>query len=215
MKLATWMIGGVLSAVAALQPAVSAELGVGVRAGTQGLGAEFGVGLTQWFGLRAGAYALDVDDTYDSTDIEYDGTLSLGGYGLLADFYPLKGGFHISAGILSNRMGADIEAVPTAPVDIGGVTYDPAQVGTLSGDLEFDDTVPYFGVGWGNIAKGKRFGFLFDLGLVKQGSGQVSLTSSTGLVDPADLAAEAAEIEEDIEDYDFWPVISFGLAIRF
>jgi hypothetical protein len=193
----------------------SADLGAGVRAGTQGLGAEFGVGLNSWFGLRAGAYWLDVDDTYESDDITYDGTVELGGYGVLADFYPMKGTFRITAGILANRNGADLGATPTAPIDIGNGTYDPAEVGTLSGTMDFNDTAPYFGIGWGNIAKGKRFGFLCDLGVVRQGSGDVTLSSSTGLVDPADLAAEIASIEEDIEDYEFWPVISFGLAIRF
>jgi hypothetical protein len=61
----------------------------------------------------------------------------------------------------------------------------------------------------------RRVGFLFDLGVVSQGSGDVTLSSSTGIVDPADLEAEAARIEEDIEDYELWPVLSVGLAIRF
>jgi hypothetical protein len=195
-------------------PAMAADLGLGLRAGTQGLGLEFGAALTPWFGLRGGAYGFDVSDTYDNGDLSYDGTFKLGGYGVLADFYPMKGTFRLTVGILDNRNGAEIEAVPTAPVDIGNGTYDPSQVGKLSGDLTFKSTVPYFGLGWGNVARGHRVGFLCDLGVVKQGSGKVTLASSTGLVSEADLAAEAASIEDDIKDFDFWPVISFGLAIR-
>jgi hypothetical protein len=75
--------------------------------------------------------------------------------------------------------------------------------------------VPYFGLGWGTVARGKRVGFLFDLGVIRQGAGQVVLASSTGLVDPDDLEAEAADLEESIEDFKLWPIISFGLLIRF
>lgn len=65
------------------------------------------------------------------------------------------------------------------------------------------------------MAQGKRVGFLVDLGFIHQGSGKVSLRSSTGLVNQGDLDAEAASIEDDIEDIDFWAIIAFGLAIRF
>ncbi len=198
----------------AASPALAADFGVGVRAGTQGLGAEFGVGFSPLFGLRAGAYAVDVSVDYEEDDIDYDGTLQLGGYGLLADVFPMKGTFRLTAGVLSNRNAVELKAVPTAPIEIGDDTYDPAEVGTLSGDVGFDDTVPYFGIGWGNVSRGKRFGFLCDLGVIRQGSGQVALSSSSGLVDPADLAAEAEEIEDDISDYELWPVVSFGLSIR-
>ena len=33
--------------------------------------------------------------------------------------------------------------------------------------------------------------------------------------DPDDLASEVAEIQDDVDDYDFWPVVSFGVAFRF
>ncbi len=196
-------------------PAFAADFGIGLKAGTYGLGAEFGVGFTPWFTLRASASKGDLSGNYDEDDIDYDATLKVGGYGLLADFFPLKGTFRLTAGLLSNRNAVDLEAAPTVPIDIGGVPYPPADVGVLSGEIDFDGTVPYFGIGWGNVARGKRVGFLVDLGFIRQGGGEVSLSSSTGLVDQGDLDAEAAKIEDDIEDYDFWPIISFGLSIRF
>lgn len=193
----------------------AAELGMGVRGGTHGLGVDFGVGLAPWVSLRVGGSALDVSGDFDEDDIEYDGDLELGGYGLWADFFPMNGMFRLTTGILSNRNALALEAVPTDTIDIGNGSYDPSEVGTLYGDVEFDSTVPYFGVGWGNVARGKRFGFLCDIGAIWQGSGDVTLASTSGLVDPDDLAAEAEEIEEDIEDFEIWPVITFGLAIRF
>ena len=196
-------------------PVNAADFGLGLRAGTYGIGAEFGVGFTPRFGLRAGGSALSLSGDYDQDDINYDGTLKLGGYGIWADFFPMKGTFRLTAGLLSNRNEIELEAVPTAPIDIGDGTYDPSEVGALEGDVDFDSTVPYFGVGWGNVARGKRVGFLADIGIVWQGSGEVSLSSTTGLVDPDDLAAEASQIEDDISDYEWWPVLSLGMSIRF
>ena len=48
-----------------------------------------------------------------------------------------------------------------------------AAVGVLSGDIDFDDTVPYIGIGRWNVARGKRVGFVVDLGFIKQGGGKV------------------------------------------
>ncbi len=196
-------------------PAAAAEFGVGVKVGTYGWGAEFGVGFTDWFTLRASASTGDISGNYEEDGVDYDATLDVGGYGLLADFFPMKGTFRLTAGLLSNRNEVELKAVPTVPIDIGGNTYPPAVVGTLSGDIGFDNSVPYFGIGWGNVARGRRVGFLVDLGFIHQGGGKVSLSTSTGLVPQSDLDAEAAAIEDDIEDFDFWPILSFGLAIRF
>ena len=201
----------------ALSSAVAAEreYGLGLRLGTQGLGAEFGVGISERFAVRAGYYTLEYSDDYEETDIVYDGDLHVGGLGAIVDFHPFKNGFRLSAGLFSNDNEVDLTATPTGPQEIGGTIYQPAEIGTLNGHIGFDSTAPYFGLGYGRIHRGKRVGFLFDLGMLKQGSGEASLASSTGLINLVDLEAEIDEIEQDIEDYDFWPVLSFGLAIRF
>jgi hypothetical protein len=80
--------------------------------------------------------------------------------------------------------------------------------------LRLGCSAPYLGIGWGNAAVGKRVGFLFDLGVLRQGSGDVTLFSNFVLVDPADIEQEIVELEDDIDDYELWPVISFGVAIR-
>ena len=190
------------------------EYGIGIRAGTQGLGLEGAVGIKKWVSLRGGVYGLEVSRDFDEGGIDYEADLQLGGVGLLADFFPARGQFRISAGLFANRTEIGLTAIPTEDIEIGGTTYTPAEAGTLRGKIDFDSTAPYLGIGWGNVADGRRVGFLFDLGVLAQGSGDVSLSSDSGLVDPADFAAEIDEIEGEIEDYDLWPVISFGIAIR-
>ena len=207
----------VIATLIVLIPATSraAEFGLGLRAGTQGLGAEGAVSFTQWVSLRAGVHGGDLSYDFDEGGINYDGELQLGGYGVLVDFFPMRGTFRLTGGLFSNANEVEIRVRATEDIEIGGTLYSPAEAGTLSGTVDWNSTAPYLGIGWGNVARGKRVGFLCDLGVLSQGSGEVTLVSDSPFVDPADLAREAAEIEDDIDGFKLWPVVSFGLAIRF
>lgn len=202
--------------LATLSPAAAGDrVGIGVKAGTLGLGVDLTGRITNWFSVRASYNTADVSESDEVSDIEYDGDVALGAYGLLLDFHPFKNNFRLTAGYMRNRTGIDLTGLPTTDTEIGDTTYTPAEIGTLTGKVTFEQDVPYFGIGYGSAAKGpRRFRFLFDLGVLDQGSGDVSLSSSTGLVQESDLEQEIQEIEEDIEDYKLWPVIALGFSFR-
>jgi len=141
--------------------------------------------------------------------------VKLGAYGVLLDFHPFQGKFRLTAGLMKNRNKIDLTARPTADVQIGGTTYTPAQVGTLKGDVTFKDSVPYFGIGLGEAAKGPgRLKFVLDVGVLMQGSGGVTLASNTGLVSASDLRQEKSDIEDHISRFKFWPVLGLGISFR-
>lgn len=123
--------------------------------------------------------------------------------------------------MLSNKNAVSLRAEPTGPVTIGGQTFTPNEVGRLDGEVEFDKSAPYAGLGWGNaVAKGKGLGFNFELGAVLQGSPEVALTSTGGTLSgnptlQARLAAEEQEIEDDLDSLKVYPVISFGVSYQF
>ena len=205
-----------LSAPAPATALAEDRFGIGLKAGSYGLGGEFGVRLIDRVALRLSVSRFDASADEDISGINYNGDLSVGGEGLLVDVYPLGGKFRVTAGIYNNRNEVDLVGTPTAPVEVGGTIYPPSVIGTLSSTVDFGDTTPYFGIGWGNVAHGEsRFGLLFDAGVLTQDVGTVRLTSSAGLIPQNDLDQEAAKIQDDISDYDIWPVLSFGLAIRF
>ncbi len=193
------------------------DYGLGIRAGTQGLGAEGALGVKKWITLRGGLYGGSLSRDFEEGGNDYEGTLTVGGPGLLVDFFPMRGKFRLTAGMFSNENEIEFDTTPTVPIEIGDNTYNPADVGRLDGTVEFDSSATYLGIGWGNVAKGSgRLGFVFDVGALFQGSPKVSLVSSStvsGL--DADIQAELDEIENDIEDFDIWPVLSVGVAIRF
>jgi hypothetical protein len=191
------------------------RVGIGIKGGTYGIGVDVTGHIVSWFNLRGTINAFDLSKSYSETDVNYDADVKLGGYGVFADFHPLGRNFRISAGFLRNRNSIDLTAVPTQDVTIGGTTYTPAEVGQLDGSIRFNRSTPYLGIGYGNAAKGLlRVKFLLDVGVVRQGAGTASITSSSGLVAPGDLRAEEVKIDDQIKDYKLWPVIALGLSIR-
>ncbi len=189
--------------------------GVGFKVGTLGLGVELTGQVNHWFALRASLNQYNYSHSFDKEDIHYDGDLKLGGYGVLADVYPVRGRFRLTAGLLSNRNKVDLTANPTSSVTIGDTVYTPQEVGTLTGEMRFRSTVPYFGLGFGNAARGpRRVGFVFDLGVVPQGSANVTLSSDTGAVSSSDLQKEASKVSHDSKGLETWPVVALGVSVR-
>jgi hypothetical protein len=85
--------------------------------------------------------------------------------------------------------------------------------------VEFGNpVVPYLGLGWGNaVDNDKRWGISLDVGVYYQGEPEVTLTQVGGTlaVSAADLAAEEKQLEDELDDFEFYPVATLGLHYRF
>ena len=206
-----------IAALASSTSFAGERIGIGVKVGTLGVGVDLTARATNWLSFRGSVNAVNLSETYSETDAEYEADVELGAYGLLVDFHPFKGNFRLSAGIMGNRNQIDLLAEPTEDITIGDGTYTPAEAGTLTGEVRFKETVPYFGIGFGSAAKGPgRVKFVLDVGVLQQGSGDVELESSSSSTPglSSDLEKEEASIESDIEDYKLWPVLAFGISFR-
>ena len=161
--------------------------------------------------------------TLEESDVSYDTNLKLSNLRAFLDWSPL-GPFRITAGIVGNGNKADVIGIPTGGTfTINGVPYSAEAVGTLSGSVEPGrSAAPYLGIGYGNVA-GAGVNFYFDLGVVFQGAPTASLTASCGpAVPPAqcaqirsDLAAEQQQLQEELDKYKVYPVLSVGLTVGF
>lgn len=204
-----------LSGLLVAGSAVADGFGLGVKAGTLGLGVEGTFGLSERLNVRVGVNHYSLSDNQTASGIQYDGKLDLQSGAVLLDWHPFAGAFRLSAGLMFDNNALRLTATPTSPQDIGGTTYTPAQIGTLSGDVTFKKNVPYAGLGWGNAARHSRFGFNFEIGALFQGSPKVSLTASGGAVSQTDLAAEAQSAEADLKNLKIYPVIALGFSFTF
>lgn len=200
---------------------IAAGIGVGAKAGTLGLGVEITKGFTPTVNGRLGLNNYKLDASGTESDIDYDADLKLDSVAALVDWHPFSGGFRASAGVLFNNNKLDMTAKSATSYDIGGTTYTPAQIGTFGGSVNFDDMAPYVGIGWGNaVEQGQRLTFAIDVGVLMQGKPKVDFTSTGGTLssDPtfqSNLAAEEQQLQDSLNDYDMYPVISLGLAFQF
>jgi hypothetical protein len=228
----------ILTAAAALFLLASlpgrAQVAIAGKAGSLGLGLELTLGVSPQVNARLGANGFNYTDNHrEVSGIEYDATARLRTATALLDWHPGGHGFRLSGGLVYN--GTRIEGTSLPPAsglyDIGGVPVPVALVGTLSGKIDFNPTVPYVGLGWGNAllpgkTPGKKVGFYADAGVMFQGRGRVTLTpnipAGSPLNNPTARAAldvllrrEENDIENKVADYTVYPVVSLGLSYRF
>lgn len=213
----------------ALPAAIRAEVGIAGTAGTLGIGAELTIGGTGQLQGRFGIHGYEYSERREASDIEYDGEASLRTATGFLDWHPGGRGFRLTGGLVYN--GTEVTGSSLPPdsgfYDIGGVPVPVALVGTLDAKVEFEPIVPYAGLGWGRApGSGSGFGVTLDLGVMFQGEGEVSLTpvipTGSPLNDPLARQAlqilldrEEEDLQEDIGDYDMYPVVSLGISYRF
>lgn len=97
------------------------QFGVNIGASTLGMTIEPTLRINRHFGVRVPFGSSDFSSDYTDGDTTYDGKVNLGGRGLMADFYPIGGGFHVSAGVFDTDYSADLVA---RDVDMGGTSAD-------------------------------------------------------------------------------------------
>jgi len=201
-------------------------VGVYINGGTTG----FGLGLTGAMSENVtGRLGFDTwkrSITKSDSNGNYNVDLKLRNVAALLDWYPFGGVFRTSVGLVANGNKATLTATPTGgSYTFSGATYQASDVGSYSGELKFNSTAPYLGIGWGNpVAKAKTWGFVSDIGVLFQGSPKISSTVTCGAAivgtqQCTDLknsvATSTAQLETDTKNYKYWPVISFGLSYHF
>lgn len=213
----------------ALPVGARAELGIAGTAGTLGLGAELTIGGSGQLQGRLGIHGYDYSDRREASGIEYDGEASLRTATGLLDWHPGGRSFRLTGGLVYNSTEITGSSLPPASgvYDIGGVPVPAAILGTLDAKVDFDPIVPYAGLGWGRApGSGSGFGLTLDLGVIFQGEGEVTLTpvipAGSPLNDPLARQAlqilierEEQDLQEDVADYDLYPVVSLGISYRF
>jgi hypothetical protein len=197
------LIGALASAATSVH-----ALGIGVRAGTTGIGADIAWGIAPALSARVGYSGLTWDRDVSTDQVRYDGELKLSNWSGLVDFHPLGPLFRLSGGFIYNDNKYDVRAERLG--------------GSLSGTVKPERSLaPYLGIGWGNVA-GAGINFYTDLGVMFQGSPKASLAANCGTLPAAtcaqlqnEVAAEQARLEDKLKRFKYYPVLNFGLTIGF
>jgi hypothetical protein len=193
----------------ALVAAGSAQAaGIGVRAGTTGVGADVAFDLAPTLSARLGYSGGSVDHDV-STNITYHGKLKLSNLNTFLDFAPLGPFFRITGGFIFNDNKFDVQS-------------DPVNGATISGTVKPEKSAaPYLGIGYGRVS-GTGVNFYADLGVMFQGTPQATLTANCGSLTPAQcapaqsqVASQQQQLQDQLKNAKYYPVLNIGLTIGF
>jgi hypothetical protein len=215
-------------AAAALLAAGAADAQVGATAdlGSTGVGFHVVVPMETYLNGRFGAnyFRHDFDKTSNGVDYDIKGKLQT--IDVLFDWYLNEGSsFHLTGGVLYNGNKFNAKAKPNG---LGGFTlnghaYTAADVGLLTGRIDYRKAAPYVGIGWGNaLARTTGWTTNVDLGVFYQGNPNVKLASvgctTSDTVCKAlasDVAAEALHLRNDVDSFKVYPVVRASVGYRF
>lgn len=213
----------ILSAVmTAAAQAEDSNFGVGVKAGTLGLGLEGRWDGLPWLDFRLGANAYSLSSEGRETNNIYQTDLNLETIYLTANLnFPLSP-FRLTVGAMSNGNELKLVGAETGNYSFGGQEWTQSEVGVLTSKTSFASTAPYVGLGFDFEIFGKA-GLNFDLGVLLQGEPDVSLVATgTAVNDPvvgdsfaAAIEAERQDLEDDMKFLKAYPVISLAFVYNF
>lgn len=201
------------AAVAQAEP-----VSVAVTAGTGGAGVEIAlhklIGGGQ-IGVRAAAEGLSYSahTTYDN--IRYTGDLKLEDAGLYLEYQPSRAvGLAVVAGFQTSLRRLGLLGTPASSFVINGVTYTPAQVGTLNGEVRLTKATPYLGLSLRKHLTEHLF-LKADVGAAFGSQPKTTLTATGAGVSLLDLTAEAAKVSREASHFKTYPLVTLGLGYDF
>ena len=220
----SWWKFALIAAVAAGTGAgaYAQGLAIGPRIGTLGPGLELTGYLTDNLNFRLSGNYVEFDLSAEVDDVDYDAEFRFASALATLDWFPLDNNFRISAALVLNDNKANLTGEVSDDVDFNGVSYTAAEVGTITGEAIFNKYVPYIGIGFGNPLwddSKNDWSFMFDLGVIFQGSADIDLEADGTLAGDPTFQANLDEEEEDAQDVaddiQIYPVLSFGMAYYF
>jgi hypothetical protein len=214
------------------------SLGVGVKIGIGGIGFDAATPIFPGrLNVRGGAGFFSYNATETVNNQSVNANLKLNNAEVMADYFPFKGSFRLSAGLnVYNNTGVtgSTTIAGGGTIKIGNTTYtsDPAAQITPNVSAKFGgNTVPRFTLGWGNLVPQghKRFSFDTEFGVEITGTPKVGWTygglgcvgsasscaeGTYAAISPTDIATQNASLLSDFNGIKVFPIVSIGLGFK-
>ncbi|UZR94471.1 hypothetical protein [Chondrinema litorale] len=195
------------------------QFSIGISGSTRGVGIDMGIGISQKFQLRFGGTYFQFDQSFQ-VDVEgepfnLDADVDLKSLQLLADYYPFKGSSFKLTGGLAYHLNEDYSIngvyVGDEVFSLGEISIDGDDVGTLGVDVTYEKFAPYAGLGFGRAVPKGRVNFGFEMGTYYNSSPNVTINATKML---SETSSQSDQLEENMQDYRFYPVIMFRLGVK-
>jgi len=212
-------------------------LAIGVKVGLAGVGFDVATPLIhQWINLRGGAsFITYTPSTITEDNLNINGTIKFQNAAAMVDVFPFHGSFRLSAGatVYNNTGLTAALSVPTGQsISLGNGTYYSDPRFPLSGNGVFtfggNNVVPRTTIGFGNMLPKKgHFRFETEIGVQYFSAPTVRYTFTgngcpaanspeiqCGPVNQTDVITEQNDLQNDLYDLRFFPILSFGLSYK-
>jgi hypothetical protein len=214
----------------------AANVGVGIKGGTLGMGGEFTVSLSDTINARVSITEYELGRETDTITIGDSGATGLvnstldvdiGGNALLFDWYVFDGIFHLTAGLVKNTGEVRLTGVLNNDIVVNGQALSVSDItnGSMTGVVSLGDSYePYLGIGWGRKASAEAgFSFSAEIGVTllepsTQLSGIVNVLGTNNLTQAElDTRLQGAQddVDKELDEFEIWPVLSIGLNYAF
>lgn len=200
----------------------SVHAGVALTAGLSGVGADVGLGINDYLGVRGTVSGLAINRTGNfGTSVGWDAQLKLFQAGVLLDAYPFAGDFRLTAGVVDDGNKLTLTGRPAGGTyTFNGTTYPASAVSNASASVDWSKPVAYIGLGWGRLAGSRGWHVTTDVGTLITGSPNTSLSATCNVPGAcanfdANLAVERTKLQNDAHNVSFWPVLRVGIGYAF
>ncbi|OHX64030.1 hypothetical protein NH26_20695 [Flammeovirga pacifica] len=194
------------------------KIAIGVSGGTNGFGVDVARNVHKHFNVAIGYNYFKIEDfsqtvSYDGQSIKSNINLDIQNIDLRIEYLPFTGSsFKLVAGLaymMSN--GVRVIGQYNSEVTFGEVTMTPDDIGEIRFQAEWEQISPYFGIGLGRAVPKRRVGFGFDIGTYYIGKPKIDFVGTEML---SDMSTQQAQIQSNMEDYNWFPVFKLRLAVR-
>lgn len=211
-------------ALAATAGAVSAQEAY-VRAGTTGLGIGYAHSIDSRWGVRGEFSTLGSIDRNGNTEgIDFTAKLKADQLAVYGDFFPMGGGFRLTAGLSSNsyKFSGTGNAASNGTITINNTTIPFGPGDSVNVEGKYSNMTPYLGIGYGHGNTGKGFGFVADLGAyIGKWTATTSVSPSVqaklnaaGVNADNEIAAQNKKIQDNLDKLGVLPLVSVGVSYR-
>ncbi|MBO9401787.1 hypothetical protein [Shimia sp. R9_3] len=171
---------------------------------------EAGYRFNSRFGVRGlyGDGSVSIDTSLEGN--QYDGDVSLGGFGLIFDYYTSGNTFRLSAGAVT--LDHRFDGATSGNIVVNGTSYSAP----LNLSASFDQSLaPMIALGVQTPIRNSRFVFTGDLGVVYTGGATASGSDPTNTIVQSDIDAELSDINNTLDDLPIAPFLKVGIGFQF
>lgn len=194
---------------------------VGTQMSTLGAGINLGYQINPAFDIKVNINGINLNHTFNTSDINYASKIQLLSAGVLASYHPFQNGFHLTTGLYynNNSISGNGSFTHNYQLNYGKhvVSINPNDYGNMNFKAKYSPISPYLGLGYNSNQNEKGLGWAVDVGVLYQGTARINydIPATFNTFASNDIERNKQEIQNKANKLRWFPVASIGLFYKF